>query len=188
MKKFFAFAIAIIAMATTMVSCNNDDAEFIEQPAPVAVQQEEDKMMDIDFVVAVTSEQQAYYNESYVIEFAGKQINVALSDMKPATAQHKAAFTSAQQVADACLDSEVVYYAFTLGQVSSYSGAKIVSHNIEVKADHPTDQANFMMNAAYFVVNGRVTSNHVSSEVYKGVYGTDKDLNKFAQIAMENVY
>ena len=34
MKKIFAFAIAIVAMATSMVSCNNDNTDFIEQPNP----------------------------------------------------------------------------------------------------------------------------------------------------------
>ena len=186
MKKFFAMAMAVVAMAVSMVSCNNDDAEFIEQPAPAAVQQET-KMMDLDFVVAVTPAQQTYFDESYEIEFGGDLYTVALSDMKPATAEQMAAFTSPRQVADAAEIGEVVYYAFTLGQVNTYKGAKILSHNVEVKADHPTDQA-YAINAACFVVNGRVTSNRVETEAH-GIEGTDDvKLYDYAQKLSERRY
>ena len=185
MKKFFAFAIAIVAMAASMVSCNNDNAEFIEQPKPVAGQQQEREMMDIDFVVAVTAVQQEYFNESYVVEFGGKQYTIALSDMKPATAKQAEAFTSPQQIADAAEIGQLKYYAFNVGQTNACEGGKILKHIVEVKADHPTGEAHFMMNATCFVVNGRVTSDNISCGAEGIDQGTDEELNNFAQIVMQ---
>ena len=186
MKKFFAFAIALVAMATSMVSCNNDNAEFIEQPKPVAGQQQEREMIDIDFVVAVTAVQQDYFNESYVVEFGGNQYTIALSDMKPATAKQAEAFSSPQQIADAAEIGQLKYYAFNIGQTSACEGGKILSHNVEVKADHPTDMARFMINAACFIVNGRVTSDHIYCDAAGVDEGAEEALNNIAQTAMQH--
>lgn len=176
---------AIVAMAVSMVSCNNDNADFIEQPAPVAVQQQQAReMMDIDFVVAVTPAQQEYFNESYVIEFGGHQYNIALSDMKPATAVQIEAYSSPKQVADATEIGEIKYYAFTLGQTNVCKGGKILSHNVEVKADHPTGKAYFMMNATSFIVNGHVTEDQSGSDAVGVKDSTDEELNNLAQLMM----
>lgn len=142
-------------------------------------------MMDIDFVVAVTTVQQDYLNESYVLEFAGRQFTVALSDMHPASEKQMAAFADANAIDESSEAGEIKFFAFNLGQVSDYSAGKIVSHNIEVKADHPAEQANFIMGAC-FVVNGKVTSGYRNVEVYKGIYGNDQDLNGFAKEAMSH--
>lgn len=185
MKKIFAFAIAIVAMATSMVSCNNDNADFIEQPAPVVVQQRQAReMMDIDFVVAVTPAQQACFNESYVIEYGGRQYNIAVSDMKPATAKQIEAFSSPQQVADAAGIGQINYYAFNLGKTDVCEGGKILKYIIEVKADHPTGEARFMNDASCFVVNGCVPGDHVCSNASGADMGTDEELNDYAQRMM----
>ncbi len=187
MKKIFAFAIALVSMAVSMVSCNNDDAEFIEQPMPVAVEQQEAKMMDIDFVVAVTAVQQDYFDESYVIEFGGKQITIALSDMQPANASQIAAFASVSSMVDAAGFDGIKYYAFNLGKVDTYKAGKVVRHNIEVKADHPTVEGDFMMRASYFVVDGTITSNRVCADIESSIAGTDENLAEFAKVAMQYI-
>lgn len=86
-------------MAAVMTSCNNDNAEFIEQPAPVVqaqaptqapVQPKEDKAIEFDgyLYFAATTTQLEIFNNIYIVNVGDESFEVNLekldeTSMKP---------------------------------------------------------------------------------------------------------
>ena len=190
MKKFFAFAIALVAMATSMVSCNNDNAEFIEQKAPTSttVQKENpQEMKDICLLVAATAEQTNYFDEVFTIQVAGETKTVKVSEMEPATKEQIAAFSQTKEMEKAFDEDDervdLVYYSVKLDKVNNFYSTKIMSRKLEVVANHPTDEFNFM-NAACLYYNGQIVTFNTKLDVryFKGVHGEESELMGFAEV------
>ena len=91
MKKIFAFAIALVAMATSMVSCNNDNADFIEQKAPVApnTTQVESKAVTTSFdgklYFGASDDQLEYVNNIYNVTVNGETVEVNVANLPTTT-------------------------------------------------------------------------------------------------------
>lgn len=183
MKKFFAFAIAIVAMATSMVSCNNDNTDFIQQPAPAA-QTHNNPAADINLVVAVTPAQINYLDETYVVSVGGNEQTVKVSDMAPITADQVRSYNNIGDLS-AAFKVDVVYFTYPLGQIKAGQTAKVVSYKADVKANHPAEEFDYV-NAAYFTA---ATALNVISEkprIEMGVYADAENLTKFTQIVNQN--
>ncbi len=90
MKKIFAFAIALVSMAAVMTSCNNDDADYIMQPAPSApAPQPNEDIEEFDgnvYFVASTS-QLEIFNNTYTVKVGAESFEVNLEDLQEATIQ-----------------------------------------------------------------------------------------------------
>ena len=190
MKKIFAFAIALVSMAAVMTSCNNDDADYIMQPAPAntTVQNvDAQEMMDVTLVVAVTAEQKNYYDDIYTVQTSGMLQKIMVSEMVPATKEEIKALNNAIGLAKAFEDEdapvELEYYSINLGQVYSANSAKIMNRVLEVKANRPGEEFNFM-NAACLYFNEQVVTFDSKQDIrfFKGVYGDTDNLKGFAKV------
>ncbi len=86
MKKIFALAIALVSMAAVMTSCNNDDNDYIMQPAPApgAVAQQEpvtDIEATVDFMLPVTDVQLEMMDIELRYTICGKTYTVTADQM-----------------------------------------------------------------------------------------------------------
>ena len=182
MKKIFAFAMAVVAMASVMTSCNNDDAEFIEQKAPVTtVRQEAQEMNDICLVVAVTPEQKEYFDDIYTVQTSGEIQTVMVSEMTPATQEQINAFKAVPEITNAFEEKAIEFYSFKLSEDYSCSSTKILSRSLEAKANHPTEEFDFL-NAACIYFNGRVVNSKTDIRLFKGLHGNDDEVRGFARV------
>ena len=82
MKKIFAFTMAVVAMASVMTSCNNDEADFIEQKAPVAAQQEEEVIDPYTIEFAILDKMEGDVDATFIVETESGDFEV---DPKTAT-------------------------------------------------------------------------------------------------------
>ena len=179
MKKFFAFAIAIVAMATSLVSCNNDDTEFVAQKTPVATEQAS-KECDLNLMVTVSDEQTKYFDEIYVIEIGQQRQIIRVSDMMPITTEQACAYDNAKELAESFdVDSHILIYP--LGKISKGQTAKVVSHELIVKANHPTEQFDYIDGSCFVTISFMPTCIN-SSQVHRGIYGDDDNLTAFAEV------
>ena len=188
MKKIFAFAIALVAMATSMVSCNNDNAEFIEQKAPTSatVQKENtQEMKDVCLLVAVAPEQKNYYDEIYIVQMPGETQTVMVSEMEPATKEQIAAFAAVTELNDAFKEigapAQLEYYSFKLNKANAAPSSKILSHKLEAKANHPAENFNFV-NAAGIYFNGQIVSSKADIRLFPDIHGNDDEVKNFANV------
>ena len=84
MKKIFALAMAIVSMAAVMTSCNNDDAEFIEQPAPVAAadtQAKQDREVFVEFYLPTTDVQLEMMDMAINYTIGGETTTITPAEM-----------------------------------------------------------------------------------------------------------
>ena len=185
MKKIFALAIALVSMAAVMTSCNNDDADYIMQSAPAETTVEKEEMKEISLLVAVAPEQKNYFDEIYTIQTPGQTQTVMVSQMTSATKEEIMALKDAIELAKAFEDEdapvELEYYSIKLAKVNSASSAKVITRELEVKADRPGVEFNFM-NAAVFYFNGRIVEFNSKQDIrfFKGIYGDANNLKGFA--------
>ena len=89
MKKIFAFAIALVSMAAVMTSCNNDDADYIMQPAPAPVatihnQAAKETKTTIDLMLPVTDVQLEMMSIELHYTICGKTYTVTTDQMTEA--------------------------------------------------------------------------------------------------------
>ena len=83
---------AVVAMASVMTSCNNDEADFIEQPAPAPVQQQEpaavkpvvEEVFDGNIYFSAYPEQLACINEDYEVKVGEEVIKVNVETLEVA--------------------------------------------------------------------------------------------------------
>ena len=103
MKKFFAFAMAIVSMAAVMTSCSNDEADFVAQKAPVApttqttthVTPKADKVenevinetFDGTLYISATTQQLDLFDNVYTISAGGQTFEVNVADLQETTYQ-----------------------------------------------------------------------------------------------------
>ena len=193
MKKIFALAIALVSMAAVMTSCNNDDADYIMQPAPAntTVQNvDAQEMMDVSLVVAVTPEQKTYYDDIYTVQTPGQTQTVLVSEMKPASKEEIKALKDAIELAQAFEEEdapvELEYYSIKLAQVYSANSAKIISRELAAKANRPGEEFDFM-NAACLYYNEQVVEFNAKRDIrfFKGIYGDADNLKGFAKVLNE---
>ena len=87
MKKIFAFAIALVSMAVSMTSCNNDEADFIEQPAPKSEVHNtpKEEKFDGNIYLAATADQLQYFNNEFTISVNGKAEQVNINELPTTT-------------------------------------------------------------------------------------------------------
>ena len=83
MKKIFAFAIALVSMAAVMTSCNNDDNDYIMQPAPAAQQESaKDVEATVNFMLPVTDVQLEMMDIEIRYTIGGKTYTVTTDEME----------------------------------------------------------------------------------------------------------
>ena len=169
-------AIALVAMATSMVSCNNDDADFIEQQAPAATAAKADvrKSSDLNFLVAIAPGQMDYYDEEYTISVNGELQTVKVADMMAMTAEQALAYSDAKNLAES-FDCDAEFYLLPLGQITMGTTAKVVDYKATVKADHPADEFDFIK-ASCVLSAGGVPDGIKDVQLFKGVYADEENM------------
>jgi len=181
MKKFFAFAIALVSMAAAMTSCNNDNDDFVAQKAPVVQQTVVKEAVDLDFVVVVSPEQTNYMDETYVVEMGGQQKTVKVANMTQADANMAQKLAKSLESDFNVLGSnKVLFYTYSLGQIKPNETAKVVSYNATMKENHPTEEFD-VVRANCFYNSARKTLGTTSFHLFKGVAGDDDSVTSFAQ-------
>jgi len=87
MKKIFAFAIALVSMASVMTSCNNDNDDFVEQKAPKQEQSSkvENSEFDGKLYFAAYESQFENVNTIYTVQVGSETMQVNVEDLPLAT-------------------------------------------------------------------------------------------------------
>ena len=171
---------AIVSMAAVMTSCSNDEADFVAQKAPVANTQNEVKSAtDINLVVAVSPEQMNYYDETYVVSIGSREMNIKFADMTPVTDNKKFSFGSAQELC-AAFGREVRIYTYSLGKINAGQVAKLEARKLTIKADHPTEEFDFIRAACFEAAPG-LWDRYESNRVFGGIHANDDEMATFAK-------
>lgn len=123
----------------------------------------------------------------YTIQTPNKVQTVKVSEMEPATEDEIKVLKDAIELTEAY--SEVYgtinleFYSIHLGQVNTTLSTKILSHELMVKANHPTEQYSYL-NAAGLCFDGKLVSYNTKHDIrlFKDNYGDDANVKGFADV------
>ena len=135
MKKIFAFAMAIVSMAAVMTSCNNDEADFIEQPAPVAPKVQ-DEVVNTDFdgtlYFCAYDEQFDYINCEYEVTVGGETMMVNVENLQATSTIVKSIEKSLKKMEET--DSQFVHPTIYVYHIpAGMKGEVTVRFNFSIK-------------------------------------------------------
>ena len=178
-------------MAASMVSCNNDDADFIEQPAPVAPKQEQpaekpvvEETFDGNIYFSAFPEQLACVNEEYEVKVGDQVVNVNVETLEVAK---QYPFTICASLTDADRKSRKTEYKFVEPTVYVYripaqmNGQVSVTPKWTIKEGYDVPEC---INATYGIATNLRCQFHY--EVIDNIY-VDKLINVANKLTYENV-
>ncbi len=188
MKKIFALAIALVSMAAVMTSCNNDDNDYIMQPAPAPVtvaQQEHVKNIEatVDFMLPVTDVQLEMMDIELRYTISGKTYTVTTDQMTEA--ETRMAESESRGVGKAKMLTYRVPGTFYKEELEGATVEYTVQRNEEGMAKYQDQIVN-----AYAGFESVVTYNYgigSKSGSYIRVYGVDLSVEKNIEKLYNNI-
>jgi len=161
MKKIFAFAIALVSMAVSMVSCVDSGIEDIERMAPLTPESDSEAVsteFDGKLYFAVTDDQLNCLYNGYTVQIGDQTTTVNVENLPPTLAYPAA-------VSDAIKNcrSNVTVYVYTIP--AGMKGDVVVTYNWVNKFE------NLPMTMDLFAGVG--TNNHASIALVSGVHTCD---------------
>jgi len=183
MKRIFILAIAILSMVIVMASCNNSEDGFIAQRFS-ALRTQAKQEMELNLMVAVTPEQQLYFDEVYTVEMAGKLKTVRVAEMTAITYDQARSFGNGESMAR-YFDGRALLYIYPLGKLAAGETGKVQNHQVLVKAQHPTEELNYIEGVCFVSASSQLNSTNVE-HLWHGIKGDDQTLADWAQFVNES--